>query len=886
MSLVALAAVVLSVGAADLPTWTFDADAQGWNANQFLANVAAKDGFLCADASGSDPFFTMAGLDFEASPWQYVVIRIKASSGGQGELFWTGETTGQYGGFSQAKTTRFAVAAGDAVQDIVLFPFWHAEGSIRQLRLDLYDGAHFEIDSIQIASWAKDATQLKGMYSWNFGGDVSPWRVHPAATELFAPPVQMDIASKGWVAVTLKSDVSAAGSVLWATGGASGLHSADFAIEPRPQPYTYLVEMEGIADWRNPVVAFGLRLPREQVRLDSIAVSERPLGAPDIAVSYLGSQDALNRTGMPARILAVVTNRGGSSSESCMARMALSPDLRFSGSAPEQRVPSLNHGETAELTWTVTSQVANAHKLYLKVGNAKMVEGTLLVTKSLLLGKEEYVPKPTAVKPSIDLCAYYFPGWESDTKWDCIRRVAPIRRPALGYYDESNPACVDWQIKWAVENGISCFLVDWYWSAGSQSLTHWFDAYRKARYRDMLKVAIMWANHNAPDTHSVDDWRNVTKHWIDNYFNLPAYYRINDKPAVFIWAPGNVRRDLKSSDVVKQCIEESQTMARNAGYPGITFVAMGDDFSPDNVQTLTNEGYTGMTTYHEWGPDGARGMALKRMQYSSVAKGAPDAWGKKSAAAAPLTYYPVVDTGWDSRPWHGNSSFVIEGRTPQLFEGLLEKAKAFASDNHKPMVILGPVNEWGEGSYIEPCVEFGFEMLESVRLVFGTGNAKHWPVNVGPRDVGLGPYDFAVRPAVSAWMFDKAPCGWTAMMGVGDFACSEGFLRFRTTSDDPAIETDSCAVKASEFSKMAVNMQLIGALPEGSQGQLFWASDAQAISENTSVGFPLTLDGQFHEYTLDLKANPKWRGRITALRLDPCNAKDVQVAVDAVRLLP
>ena len=113
----------------------------------------------------------------------------------------------------------------------------------------------------------------------------------------------------------------------------------------------------------------------------------------------------------------------------------------------------------------------------------------------------------------------------------------PVRKPLLGYYDEGNPECVDWQIKWAVENGISCFLVDWYWVQGSQQLTHWFDAYRKARYRDYLKVAIMWANHNPPGTHSVEDWRKRHGHWIDQYFNLPGYYRIDGKPAVFIWDP-------------------------------------------------------------------------------------------------------------------------------------------------------------------------------------------------------------------------------------------------------------------------------------------------------------------------------------------------------------
>ncbi|MBN2272524.1 MAG: glycoside hydrolase family 99-like domain-containing protein, partial [Sedimentisphaerales bacterium] len=105
------------------------------------------------------------------------------------------------------------------------------------------------------------------------------------------------------------------------------------------------------------------------------------------------------------------------------------------------------------------------------------------------------------------------------------------------------------------------------------------------------------------------------------------------------------------------------------------------------------------------------------------------------------------DTGWDSRPWHGDKSMVIQGRTPQLFEELLRQAKSFCEERGKTMLILGPVNEWGEGSYIEPCTEFGFEMLEAVRKVFATRVSTSRPVNVSPSDVGLGSYDFPPFPA-------------------------------------------------------------------------------------------------------------------------------------------
>jgi hypothetical protein len=169
---------------------------------------------------------------------------------------------------------------------------------------------------------------------------------------------------------------------------------------------------------------------------------------------------------------------------------------------------------------------------------------------------------------------------------------------------------------------------------------------------------------------------------------------------------------------------------------------MGYDFSSDHVRALLKEGYSGITTYHEWGGriDGA--IPQKLFNYKAVLRDSPTAWAKKEKASGALKYYPLIDTGWDSRPWHGDKAMVIQGRTPVLFGSLLQRAKAFCEEHNKPVLILGPLNEWGEGSYIEPCTEFGFEMLEAIRRVFAKGKPTSWPVNISPSDVGLGPYDF------------------------------------------------------------------------------------------------------------------------------------------------
>ncbi|MBT3292284.1 MAG: hypothetical protein HN380_33490, partial [Victivallales bacterium] len=193
--------------------------------------------------------------------------------------------------------------------------------------------------------------------------------------------------------------------------------------------------------------------------------------------------------------------------------------------------------------------------------------------------------------------SYYYPGFGHERQWRQLERSAPWAKPTLGYYDEGNPECVDWQIKWAVEHGVGFFLIDWYWVAGKTHHMHYIDALRKARFRRYMKWAVMWANHNPPNTHSEEDWRNVTQFWIDEYFSMPEYLRVDGKPLVALWSPSNIRRDMGGSDGARALLDISQAMARDAGLPGIHFVAMNNNGTPEQ---LAGEGYQAWTSYHWW----------------------------------------------------------------------------------------------------------------------------------------------------------------------------------------------------------------------------------------------------------------------------------------------
>ena len=85
-----------ATASAQLPRWEFDdpADAKAWAANSHLAEVACSGGILSAKAIDSDPILHCRELSISAAPWQFVVLRVKASAPGIAELFWSGKTEG------------------------------------------------------------------------------------------------------------------------------------------------------------------------------------------------------------------------------------------------------------------------------------------------------------------------------------------------------------------------------------------------------------------------------------------------------------------------------------------------------------------------------------------------------------------------------------------------------------------------------------------------------------------------------------------------------------------------------------------------------------------------------------------------------------------------
>ena len=531
---------------------------------------------------------------------------------------------------------------------------------------------------------------------------------------------------------------------------------------------------------------------------------------------------------------------------------------------------------------------------------------------------EAYVPEPQPVKSAVEITALYYPGTEHMPEWDMVAQTRPEIKPLLGWYDESNPEVIDWQIKWAVEHGITSFCVDWYWNKGHRRLEHWLKGYYKARYRRYLKWYMMYANHNQPGSHSTEDQIAVTRFWIDNYFKTPEYYTIDGKPVVCYWDAENLDRDfiaeaaakgeeLKNGEGIKRAFAISEKMVREAGLPGICWLDMWRVHAFDRAyaEARASQGYSGAMHYgfevqsRLLAPEAMKpGETARRFSYDVVRAAAPKLWDALCVQNV-LPYWLPIPTGWDDRPRSFGSARVITDRTPGKFAAICREARAFCDLNGVKHVVVMPINEWQEGSYVEPNEEYGFAMYDAIRDAFCEKPATGWPRNLRPSDVGLGPYDYppSIRSSVQRWEFDSTTEGWYRQpYGGGEVASSDGCLAFVTTrTSNYNIRQCVMPFEASKYRTFRIRMKITPNDKTGaektSEMRLKWGTRECPIvgpgivveAKRNIAGCSVVMDGEFHEYTLDLSANPDWKGMVDELWFEACRIMHARVAIDWMR---
>jgi hypothetical protein len=371
----------------------------------------------------------------------------------------------------------------------------------------------------------------------------------------------------------------------------------------------------------------------------------------------------------------------------------------------------------------------------------------------------DYVPKPQPVKSDYLIGVHYYPAWKKGSAqlhkgYDQFLDY-PERLPMLGRYDEEDPEVTDWEIKWAVEHGINCFIYCWYRYKTNQGKKVTVNDLRcghgiheglfKAKYRNMIKFAIMFeAQQRWSNTDTKDFEENLLPFWMEEYFTKENYLVIDNKPIVYVYDYQNCVRDgFGSPEIQAQAFEKAQEYAKKFGFDGINFQVEYRYNDLSRYDEYKRGGYNSTFSYC-WNMEKLRPTQDEVIDEQMKAM-------YLRAAKDPYYYIPLASKQWDPRPrmdimpeLYGtpetSSLWTLE---PDNWRKLLEKVKSLMDTMPKDalsskMLILDNWNEWDEGHYLAPHYEGGFKYLQAVREVFTKRD--NLPDYRTPEFLGFDPY--------------------------------------------------------------------------------------------------------------------------------------------------
>ncbi|HPA16331.1 MAG TPA: glycoside hydrolase family 99-like domain-containing protein [Verrucomicrobiae bacterium] len=545
----------------------------------------------------------------------------------------------------------------------------------------------------------------------------------------------------------------------------------------------------------------------------------------------------------------------------------------------------------------------------------------------------EYVPAPEPVAGRITLGAYIFPGWyrdtgrgdypyrthDEDSEWkNCIAKQ-PAPRPLLGFYDDSLPEVNDWHIKWALEHGVSFFAFDWYWNAGEKRLSRSLEqGFLKAKYADRMKFCIHWCNHSldwkrdgkpAPLDFGVRALTEMAEYLAGNYFKRPNYLTVEGRPVFISFLSDPLVAANGGPAGFRGAIGEMNKVLRAKGLKDLYFVALngGPHSGAAGFSAFTAYAYYGtdMDSPYEW----KSGFSIP---YADMVTHCETMW-QSATRKKDLPYIVPVDSNWDNRPRARGKAVVITGKTPDLFEKMCRASLRYI-DKRNNLAIIEAWNEWGEGSYIEPDKEFGFEFLDRVRKVYTDAPDAH--TDLLPSDAKVAgfsvlnaeevaqakalesqpypPPPLSVRTTkimtdvplpqtdvLKKWEFDSGTAEGWRFHQIEPVNFENGRFVARVTSGDPQLIVQHLGVEVEAIGHIALRIK---AARDCRVCEVFWTTKkAPSLSERKSFSFGLKGDGEWHTYLISKKPEGEWGGTLEALRLD-IGSVDETFEIDWIRL--
>ncbi len=326
------------------------------------------------------------------------------------------------------------------------------------------------------------------------------------------------------------------------------------------------------------------------------------------------------------------------------------------------------------------------------------------------------------------------------TEWTNVGKAKPLfighKQPKipsdLGYYDLRIPEVRAEQVKLAKQAGIEGFCYwHYYFGNGKQVMNDIIDDVVKTGKPD-FPFCLGWANEPWEkklwnhDGHgnkvllqqNYGGEKDYRQHF---YAILPVlkdtrYIKVDGKPLFLIYKPYKF-------DDMQNFIRVWRSLAKEEGLGDMHFVAHARGCT-DDLSVYLNNGcdavYTNRVQDGMYQRDLLSKIVRKAcklmcipevVKFDKIQKNAINFEDKKE------NYYPGIICGWDHTPRSGRRGKVYTNFTKDIFIKHIKDVLNLVKDkkeDHK-IIFLKSWNEWGEGNFMEPDMEFGHIKIEAMK---------------------------------------------------------------------------------------------------------------------------------------------------------------------------
>lgn len=370
--------------------------------------------------------------------------------------------------------------------------------------------------------------------------------------------------------------------------------------------------------------------------------------------------------------------------------------------------------------------------------------------------KDGYVPYDSEYQDNIDfsmhetmvkMLAFYLPQYhtfkendewwgEGFTEWVNVRKGEPrfdghyqprVPHKDIGYYSLEDIDTLKKQAKLAKQHGIYGFCFYYYWFSGKRLMEKPVDMLLEHPEID-LPFCLCWANENWTRTwdgqaknvligqeYSYEDDELFIKD-IKKYVDDPRYIRIDGKPVIIVYNPGEIpdcehtfkqwRRYAKEYGIGDILLWTCQTANHTAAELNIEdYIDAEVEFPPHN------------TWKEQFGVRDVdlHGGSAFIYNYDKVVDYQIEKMEKESDTKVPI--YRCCTMGWDNSARRKQNWFAYYGYSlKSLYKWVtsIVKTSKRRFEDKECFAFINAWNEWGEGTYLDPDCRFGYANINTV----------------------------------------------------------------------------------------------------------------------------------------------------------------------------